>query len=189
MIQICLFDATEVPHTTVFVYYFSHSLPLSRIGTIYIKTPRTSFHHGPTRTQRGQQLRLHNNHIHYPGIDIPQACCTVPPAVVGDYKAKGDYIDLDGMQVCTIHSTLSSTDSLLLTQYSSDTTGPSTATSAIFIIYDIFGFSPQALQGADILAHADQHHQYQVFIPDFFKGKPLPLSVFPPDNEEKKKQM
>ncbi|CAL8574818.1 hypothetical protein XPA_000769 [Xanthoria parietina] len=98
-----------------------------------------------------------------------QACCTVPPAVVGDYTAKGTYIDLDGMRVYT--------------------TGPSTATSAIFIIYDIFGFSPQALQGADILAHADQNHQYQVFMPDFFKGKPLPLSVFPPDTEEKKKRM
>ncbi|KAL8760153.1 MAG: hypothetical protein Q9199_000291 [Rusavskia elegans] len=90
-------------------------------------------------------------------------------AVVGDYKAKGDYIDLDGMRVYT--------------------TGPSTATSAIFIIYDIFGFSSQTLQGADILAHADQNHQYQVFMPDFFKGKPLPQSVFPPDTEEKKKQM
>ncbi|KAL8737592.1 MAG: hypothetical protein Q9181_001534 [Wetmoreana brouardii] len=97
------------------------------------------------------------------------ACCTVPPAVVGDYKAKGDYFDLDGMQVYT--------------------TGPSTATSAIFIIYDIFGYSPQALQGADILAHADKNHQYQVFIPDFFLGKPLPLSVFPPDTDEKKKQL
>lgn len=70
-----------------------------------------------------------------------------------------------------------------------DTTGPSDATSAIFIIYDIFGFSSQALQGADILARADESHQYQVFMPDFFLGKPLPLSVFPPDTDEKKKQM
>ncbi|KAL9010839.1 MAG: hypothetical protein Q9173_004259 [Seirophora scorigena] len=70
-----------------------------------------------------------------------------------------------------------------------DTTGPSGATSAVFIIYDIFGFSSQALQGADILAHVDESHQYQVFMPDFFLGKPLPLSVFPPDTDEKKKQM
>lgn len=70
-----------------------------------------------------------------------------------------------------------------------DTTGPSDATSAIFIIYDIFGFSSQALQGADILARADESHQYQVFMPDFFLGKPLSLSVFPPDTDEKKKQM
>lgn len=26
-------------------------------------------------------------------------------------------------------------------------------------------------------------------MPDFFYGKPLPLSVFPPDTDEKKKQM
>ncbi|KAI4116051.1 MAG: hypothetical protein LQ345_003459 [Seirophora villosa] len=97
------------------------------------------------------------------------ACCTVPPAVVDDYKPKGRYIDVDGMQVYT--------------------TGPSGATSAVFIIYDIFGFSSQALQGADILAHADESHQYQVFMPDFFLGKPLPLSVFPPDTDEKKNQM
>ncbi|KAL8673240.1 MAG: hypothetical protein Q9168_002316 [Polycauliona sp. 1 TL-2023] len=98
-----------------------------------------------------------------------EACCTVPPAVVGDYKAKGDYIDLDGMKVYT--------------------TGPSTATTAIFVIYDIFGFSSQAQQGADILAHADQNRQYRVFMPDFFYGKPIDHSVFPPDTDEKKKTM
>jgi len=72
---------------------------------------------------------------------------------------------------------------------STDTTGPSTATSAIFIIYDIFGYSPQTIQGADILAHADASHQYQVFLPDFFYGKPLPHSSFPPDTPEKQKQV
>lgn len=70
-----------------------------------------------------------------------------------------------------------------------DVTGPSAATSAIFIIYDIFGYSSQALQGADILAYACQNKQYQVFVPDFFYGKPLPPSVFPPDTDEKKKAM
>ncbi|KAL8638247.1 MAG: hypothetical protein Q9228_004590 [Teloschistes exilis] len=95
------------------------------------------------------------------------ACCTVPPAVVGEYKTKGDYIDLDGMKVYV--------------------TGPSAATSAILVIYDIFGYSSQALQGADILAYANQSKQYRVFMPDFFYGKPLPQSVFPPDTDEKKK--
>ncbi|MCJ1311232.1 hypothetical protein MMC25_004903 [Agyrium rufum] len=67
-----------------------------------------------------------------------------------------------------------------------DKTGPSTATSAILIIYDIFGFSPQSLQGADILAHADdEHHQYQVFMPDFFHGNPADHSWYPPDTPEK----
>lgn len=68
----------------------------------------------------------------------------------------------------------------------SDVTGPSSATSAIFIVYDIFGYSPQVLQGADILAHADdEHHQYQVYIPDFFEGKPADHSWYPPDTKEK----
>ena len=70
-----------------------------------------------------------------------------------------------------------------------DTSGPSHATTAIFIIYDIFGFSDQALQGADILAHADSSHQYQVFVPDFFLGKPLSHEDYPPDTEEKQKRL
>lgn len=98
-----------------------------------------------------------------------KACCNVPPVVAKGYKEKGKYIDLNGTRCYA--------------------TGPSHATSAIFIIYDIFGFSSQALQGADILAHADSTHQYQVFMPDFFLGKPLPISVFPPDTDEKKKRM
>ncbi|MCJ1248200.1 hypothetical protein MMC30_005417 [Trapelia coarctata] len=94
-----------------------------------------------------------------------EACCSVPPSKA-DYKEKGSYIEIDGMKTYK--------------------TGPSTATSAILIIYDIFGFSPQTLQGADILAHADdEHHQYQVFVPDFFFGKPADHSWYPPDTKEK----
>jgi len=102
-----------------------------------------------------------------------EACCTVPP-VSHDYKEKGSYIeiDVDGKKMKTYR------------------TGPSSAKTAILIIYDIFGFSPQGLQGADILAHADdEHHQYQVFIPDLFWGKPLPQSVFPPSTDAEKKQV
>lgn len=77
----------------------------------------------------------------------------------------------------------------LTTNSASDSTGPSHATSAIFIIYDIFGFSDQALQGADILAHADSSHQYQVFMPDFFLGKPLSHEDYPPDTEEKQQRL
>ena len=50
-------------------------------------------------------------------------------------------------------------------------TGPSTATKAIFVIYDIFGFFPQTLQGADILAYSDKENQYQVFIPGELEGQ------------------
>lgn len=50
---------------------------------------------------------------------------------------------------------------------------------------DIFGFFPQTQQGADILAHSDSSHQYQVFMPDFFDGSPADISWYPPDTKEK----
>jgi hypothetical protein len=58
-----------------------------------------------------------------------------------------------------------------------DVTGPSSASTAILFIFDIFGYFPQTLQGADILATSDHDHQYQVFMPDFFDGKSLDISV------------
>lgn len=66
-----------------------------------------------------------------------------------------------------------------------DTTGPSSAKEAILIIYDIFGFAEQTLQGVDILAHSDESHQYQVFMPDFLEGHYAEHSWLPPDTKEK----
>jgi dienelactone hydrolase len=56
------------------------------------------------------------------------------------------------------------------------------------VVYDIFGFFNQTLQGADILAHTDDI-KYQVFMPDFFEGKPADISWYPPDNDEKGKKL
>jgi len=39
---------------------------------------------------------------------------------------------------------------------------------------DIFGFFPQTLQGADILALSGPQ-RYRVFMPDFFDGEPAPI--------------
>ncbi|KAK3673128.1 hypothetical protein LTR78_006968 [Recurvomyces mirabilis] len=94
-----------------------------------------------------------------------KACCTVPPVVAEGYKPKGDYMQVEGMKTYA--------------------TGPKSAKSAVLIVYDIFGFFPQTLQGADILAHSDQDHQYQCFMPDFFDGKPVPIEWYPPDTKEK----
>jgi len=62
------------------------------------------------------------------------------------------------------------------------------------VVYDIFGFFPQTLQGADILS--GEHHaptekskKFQVFMPDFFDGKPADISCYPPDTEEKGKKL
>jgi len=94
-----------------------------------------------------------------------KACCTVPPVVSEGYNAKGDYTTIEGMKTYI--------------------TGPKNAKSAILVVYDIFGFFSQTLQGADILAHADKEHQYQVVMPDFFHGHPADISWYPPDTKEK----
>jgi dienelactone hydrolase len=55
-------------------------------------------------------------------------------------------------------------------------------------VYDIFGFFPQTLQGADILAYTDKEHPYQVFMPDFFEGSPADISWYPPGDDKDKQQ-
>lgn len=82
-----------------------------------------------------------------------KACCTVPPVVSEGYKEKGEWITINGMKTYA--------------------TGPKDAKSALLVVYDIFGFFPQTLQGADILAHSDKDHQYQVFMP----GKSLARTI------------
>ena len=70
-----------------------------------------------------------------------------------------------------------------------DVTGPADADKAILSVYDIFGFFPQTLQGADILAESDTERKYQVFLPDFFAGQPAKLEWYPPDNEDKQAKL
>jgi len=98
-----------------------------------------------------------------------KACCNLPAIVTKGYEPKGEYITVEGLKT-----------------YS---TGPSSAKQGILIIYDIFGFFPQTIQGADILALSDKEHPYQVFMPDFFEGEPADISWYPPDNEEKGKKL
>ncbi|RMZ86434.1 hypothetical protein DV736_g6336, partial [Chaetothyriales sp. CBS 134916] len=98
-----------------------------------------------------------------------KACCTIPPVVTESYEPKGKYIELDGLKTYV--------------------TGPSDADTAILLLYDIFGFFPQTLQGADILAFSDKDHPKQVFIPDFWDGKPADIDWYPPDTEEKQQKL
>lgn len=53
---------------------------------------------------------------------------------------------------------------------------------------DIFGFFDQTIQGADILATANEQ-KYRVFIPDFFEGQPADISWFPPQTDEHKEKL
>ena len=56
------------------------------------------------------------------------------------------------------------------------------------MIYDIFGYFDQTIQGADILATSDTQ-KYRVFIPDWLQGNPCPIEWYPPNNEEKQKKL
>ncbi|BDD64357.1 hypothetical protein MAP00_009182 [Monascus purpureus] len=62
---------------------------------------------------------------------------------------------------------------------------PPTPKTGIIDIYDIFGLSPQTLQGADILSRTSNA---VVLVPDFLKGNYVLPEWIPPDTEEKKKQ-
>lgn len=110
-----------------------------------------------------------------------QACCDTPAVVTKGYKPKGDWIEVDGLKTCEC---LPIALPPLLTSIV-DATGPKDAKQGILVAYDIFGFFDQTIQGADILAFTDKEHPYQVFMPDFFEGKPADISWYPPDNEEK----
>jgi len=84
------------------------------------------------------------------------ACCTTPAIIGPPYTAKGSFTTINNMNVYTA--------------------GLTDATKAIFIIYDIFGYSSQILEGADKLAE-----KYRIFMPDFFDGKPAPMDWMPMD--------
>lgn len=97
-----------------------------------------------------------------------KACRETPAAVSEGYEAQGSY------------QTISDTRCYII--------GPSDATRAIFYLYDVFGFTEQTLQGADILASKGTR-PYLVIIPDLFDGKPIQPEWFARDTEEKKQKI
>ena len=108
-----------------------------------------------------------NNHRDYQLI-ITTPGCNLPAIVTHDYKEKGDYINVEGLKTYA--------------------TGPSDAKRGILIVYDIFGFFPQTIQGADILATSNSN-KYQVFMPDFFAGEPADISWYPPQTKEHEEKL
>ncbi|KAI1426231.1 Alpha/Beta hydrolase protein [Xylaria sp. FL1777] len=95
-----------------------------------------------------------------------EACCKIPPIVDEVYEPKGQYIDVGGIKTYV--------------------TGPPDANKAILSVYDVFGFFPQTLQGADILATGDTEQSYQIFVPDFFEGSFVDIAWYPPVTDEQK---
>ncbi|KAF7954610.1 hypothetical protein EAE96_005729 [Botrytis aclada] len=99
------------------------------------------------------------------------ACCKgIPISLHGpDYKLAGEFIDIDGTKYYV--------------------TGPENATSAILLVYDIFGFWTQTLLSADILATTKTSSSSQgmkVFVPDSFgPGNEADIAYWPADTDEK----
>jgi len=100
-----------------------------------------------------------------------KACCTIPPVEAAQYDHKGKFVEINGFKTYK--------------------TGPSDATTALILVYDVFGFNSQIQQGADILAYTTSptHDGLQVFIPDFLKGDYADAGWFPPDTPEKQQAM
>lgn len=85
-----------------------------------------------------------------------EACCSVPPVVASGYQARGAYEQVGGMRTYV--------------------TGPADATKALVVVFDIFGYFDQTVQGADILAFNDAQ-KYRVYMPDWFGGRPCPIEM------------
>ncbi|KAI1100411.1 alpha/beta-hydrolase [Jackrogersella minutella] len=98
-----------------------------------------------------------------------EACCSIPPVINEGYEPKGTYIELNGTRTYV--------------------TGPANSDKAILSVYDIFGFFPQTIQGADILAEGYVEKKYEVYMPDFFEGNPAPIEWYPPTDDEKKAKL
>ncbi|KAI9056202.1 hypothetical protein LZ554_001130 [Drepanopeziza brunnea f. sp. 'monogermtubi'] len=97
------------------------------------------------------------------------ACCSIPPIVSKGYEGKGRWETIAGLKTYV--------------------TGPADDSKALLYIYDIFGFFPQSIQGADILSTSDKNQKYQVFMPDWFEGNAADISWLPADTEEKGKAL
>ncbi|KAJ6260884.1 hypothetical protein Dda_3545 [Drechslerella dactyloides] len=99
---------------------------------------------------------------------VCEACKTIPPIVAEGYVKKGVDEKINGVN-CYVAAP-----------------NP-TPKSGIIFVYDIFGYFPQTLQGADIMALTDPGHV--VIMPDYFNGQPLPIDIIPPNTEEKRTRL
>ncbi|KAK8861359.1 hypothetical protein IAR55_002178 [Kwoniella newhampshirensis] len=88
------------------------------------------------------------------------SCCSSIPPVTAEYTPKGSWTELNGLKTYV--------------------TGPEDAKTSLLFLYDIFGFGPQILQGADLIASQG----YRVTMPDFLKGDHPTMAMFQPGGEE-----
>ncbi|KAL5320510.1 hypothetical protein ACEPPN_011316 [Leptodophora sp. 'Broadleaf-Isolate-01'] len=98
-----------------------------------------------------------------------EACKSIPPVVAEGYIEKGQWEYIGGRKTYI--------------------TGPSDSKKAILDIYDIFGITPQTIQGADALSAA---LGILVFVPDFLEGDYAKGEWFSnptPENEKAKTEL
>jgi hypothetical protein len=130
------------------------------------------------------------------------ACCRTKPNTTSGtgYTPKGTYTEYAGLKTCATpplpspppNATNLSAPAFLnpsplnpQAHLLPDVTGPESAKSAIFLLYDIFGLYPQTIQGADILAYSSPAHPFRVYMPDFFGDGAADINMYPPDTAEK----
>ncbi|WVQ73083.1 hypothetical protein IAR50_002646 [Cryptococcus sp. DSM 104548] len=92
------------------------------------------------------------------------SCCSDLPPVRAEYTPKGSFITFTGLKTYVV--------------------GPEDAKGAVLFTYDIFAFSPQILQGADLIASQG----YRVVMPDFLVGNVATPEMFGPGGEEIRKK-
>lgn len=96
-----------------------------------------------------------------------KACCSLPAAISEGYEPQGTY------------QTIANTKCYV--------TGPKDAQKAIYDMYDVFGFTNNTLQGADILATKGKE-PYLVIVPDLFDGQPVQPEWFADREKEENQQ-
>jgi len=96
-------------------------------------------------------------------VNDNKACCSLPP-VEAEYTPKGEYVDVAGIKSYTI--------------------GNKESKTAIVSVMDVFGFSAQTVQAADILSTSGAY----VVLPDVLDGKPLAADTFSPPQTPEKQQ-
>merc|ERR1712000_557928 len=82
------------------------------------------------------------------------ACCSIPPIVAKDYKEKGKYETIGGLKTYV--------------------TGSSNASKGLLYIYDIFGYFPQSIQGADIPWYPPDNDEKGKALGNFFQTTGAP---------------
>ncbi|KAG9004821.1 hypothetical protein FRB90_010683 [Tulasnella sp. 427] len=104
---------------------------------------------------------------------------SIPPVVsdTESYKPKGEFVSFE-------HTDKEKFAKDPITR--AYVTGPTGTGKTIIVIFDIFGFFNQTVQGADLIAETVQA---KVIMPDFFRDQPMDIKLYPPTTDDAKKKI